>query len=46
MGDWNSTEVAYDRDRCAHYLFESTVRMTPDARALIVGSRNLLLPRD
>ena len=38
MGDWNSTEVEHDRGRCVHHLFETTARMTPDARAVIVGS--------
>ena len=41
MGDWNGTEVEHDRGRCVHQLFESTVRMTPDARAVIVDSETL-----
>ena len=39
--DWNSAEVAGPTDVCIHELFESQARRTPEATALIDGTRQL-----
>jgi amino acid adenylation domain-containing protein len=39
--DWNNTPADYPRDKCIHELFEQRVLETPDALAVICGSRQL-----
>lgn len=33
--EWNQTEVEYQRDRCAHELFEAQAELSPEAAALV-----------
>lgn len=39
--EWNQTAVDYPRDVTLHQLFESQVRRTPDAVAVVSGSQSL-----
>jgi amino acid adenylation domain-containing protein len=39
--DWNTTDVAYPRDRCIHELFEEQVARTPEAVASSSGAEHL-----
>ncbi len=39
--DWNSTSADYPRDKCMHELFEQRVLETPNALAVVFGSRQL-----
>ncbi|HEV3050635.1 MAG TPA: amino acid adenylation domain-containing protein, partial [Longimicrobium sp.] len=34
VAEWNATDAAYPRERCAHELFEAQAERTPDAVAL------------
>jgi amino acid adenylation domain-containing protein len=36
---WNETTTAYPRDKCVHQLFEEQVDCTPDAVALLFGTK-------
>ena len=35
FGEWNRTDVRWERDRCVHHLFEAQVRRTPNATGLV-----------
>lgn len=39
--DWNSTAVAYAKDRCVHQLFEARAAQTPNAVAAVFEGRTL-----
>lgn len=39
--DWNSTRAEYPCDKCMHELFEQRVLETPNAIAVVCGSRQL-----
>lgn len=39
MADWNSTQADYPRDKCMHELFEQRASETPNAIAVVCGSR-------
>ncbi|HZI02763.1 MAG TPA: condensation domain-containing protein, partial [Archangium sp.] len=39
--EWNATQVEFPRDACAHQLFESQARRTPDALAVRMGEESL-----
>jgi amino acid adenylation domain-containing protein len=41
LADWNSTRADYPHDKCMHELFEQRVLETPDALAVVYGSRQL-----
>ncbi len=41
MAEWNSTRADYPSDKCMHELFEQRVSETPDAIALVCGSKQL-----
>lgn len=41
LTEWNATQVEYPADLCAHQLFESQARATPDATAIIFAGENL-----
>jgi amino acid adenylation domain-containing protein len=38
---WNDTAVAYERDLCAHEIFEARVERRPDSLALSCGDKKL-----
>ncbi len=35
LGEWNQTQIEYEKDRCIHELFEAQVERTPEATALV-----------
>ena len=39
--EWNATATEYEREVCVHQLFESQVKRTPDAVALITSQEKL-----
>ncbi|MFN2529802.1 MAG: amino acid adenylation domain-containing protein [Pyrinomonadaceae bacterium] len=39
--DWNETAAKYPTDKCIHNLFESQVKLTPEAIALVDNKRRL-----
>ncbi len=39
--EWNDTDVAYDRTRCVHQLFEATAQAMPDTPAVTAGAVTL-----
>ena len=41
LGDWNDTDRFVDEGATVHALFERQARITPDATALVFGSRSL-----
>ena len=41
LGEWNSTQADYPRDKCLHELFEEQVERTPDNIALVFKNEYL-----
>jgi amino acid adenylation domain-containing protein len=41
LTDWNQTTTPYERDACIHEIFESRVRETPQATALVFQGRQI-----
>src|SRR5262249_34902514 len=39
--EWNRTTTEYPRESCVHELFEAQTRKSPDATAVIFGSKSL-----
>src|SRR4029453_13123625 len=35
FGEWNRTDVRWERDRCVHHLFEAQARQTPNSTGLV-----------
>ncbi|MFP5286409.1 MAG: condensation domain-containing protein, partial [Thermoanaerobaculia bacterium] len=44
LSAWNQTRAEYPAELCAHQLFESQARATPDAPALVFQGRELTYP--
>jgi amino acid adenylation domain-containing protein len=41
LQEWNATDVDYPLDLCAHHLFETQAERTPEATALVFGTRRM-----
>ncbi len=39
--EWNNSQVNYSQDKCAHQLFETQVKKTPDAIAVTLAGQQL-----
>ncbi|MBW4575168.1 MAG: amino acid adenylation domain-containing protein [Aphanothece sp. CMT-3BRIN-NPC111] len=41
LGEWNQTQINYQKDKCVHHLFEDLVELNPDALALEFAGNQL-----